>query len=316
MTAAICAYNRPTDHYRMEQFAILLCNAWELLLKARILQLNKNKLASIAVYEQKSLSDGTKGQKRYRKKSRSGNTMTIGLFSAFDRLVNNNAEPIPPVVRANLEAIVEVRDTAVHFIHASSDMLFEAHEVFAAAVGNYLLLLRQWFGMSYDHLGPTFIPISFAGYDLEITAKGSERRLIAFLQMGKKSEVATTSTDFQFGIQVVIEAKKSTSEAAAHYRLTKDANAQTLKLEEEDIRKRFPWTYQQVIARCKDRYSKFLQNKQFNDAMREIKEDANLHHRRLLDREKPDGPGKDFYSTNVFKILDQHWTRKQPELAA
>lgn len=40
--AAIEIYNKPEFRYREEAFSILMLNAWELLLKARILKENKN----------------------------------------------------------------------------------------------------------------------------------------------------------------------------------------------------------------------------------------------------------------------------------
>lgn len=316
LTAAICAFNRPNDPYRIEQFAILLGNAWELLLKARILQLNKNSLSAIAVYEQKRLQGGTLGQKRYRKKSRSGNTMTIGALPAFDRLVNKNAEPVPAVVRENFEAVIEIRDTCVHFVHVSSAVLFEAHEVFTASVSNLLELMREWFDLSYDHLGPTYLPLALAGKDLEVLAKGSEQRLVSFLQQGKRSTAAGESERFHFGLRVTVEAKKSSSQGAAQYRLTRDSTAQSLRLEEEDFRDRFPWTYEQVRSRCKDRYTDFKQNKAFHDAIGIVKQDPTLHHRRLLNKDNPKSSGQDFYSPNIWKVLDKHWRRRAPELAA
>jgi len=43
MLAAIEVYNKPIFEYREETYAILAVNAWELLLKARILQIDNNK---------------------------------------------------------------------------------------------------------------------------------------------------------------------------------------------------------------------------------------------------------------------------------
>ena len=34
-TMAIELYNKPTIHYRVEGFAMFICNAWELMLKAQ-----------------------------------------------------------------------------------------------------------------------------------------------------------------------------------------------------------------------------------------------------------------------------------------
>src|SRR5207253_367635 len=79
--AAIEVYNKPGFKYREETFAILMLNAWELLLKARILRENKNKLRSIEVWETKPTKKGKTG-KPAPKKNRAGNTMTIGVLPA------------------------------------------------------------------------------------------------------------------------------------------------------------------------------------------------------------------------------------------
>lgn len=40
---AIEIYNKPTIRYRIEGFAMFVCNAWELLLKARIITISGEK---------------------------------------------------------------------------------------------------------------------------------------------------------------------------------------------------------------------------------------------------------------------------------
>jgi hypothetical protein len=47
--AAIEIYNKPDFRYREEAFSMLMMNAWELLLKARILKENGNASRSIEV---------------------------------------------------------------------------------------------------------------------------------------------------------------------------------------------------------------------------------------------------------------------------
>jgi hypothetical protein len=56
--SAIEIYNKPSFRYREEIYSILMLNAWELLLKARILKENKNRMRSIQVFERKSTSQG------------------------------------------------------------------------------------------------------------------------------------------------------------------------------------------------------------------------------------------------------------------
>ncbi|MFN3919513.1 MAG: DUF3644 domain-containing protein [Methylohalobius sp.] len=73
MVAAIDVYNKPDFLYRAESFTILALNAWELLLKARWLAQNRNRLSSLYVREGKSSK-----RPRY-KRTRSGSPFTHSL---------------------------------------------------------------------------------------------------------------------------------------------------------------------------------------------------------------------------------------------
>src|SRR3954470_17826163 len=79
--AAIEVYNKPGFKYREETFAILMLNAWELLLKARILKENKNNARPIEVWDAQPTKSGKPGKLAPRK-NRSGNRMTISVMAA------------------------------------------------------------------------------------------------------------------------------------------------------------------------------------------------------------------------------------------
>ena len=150
MLAAIEVYNKPTFEYREEAYSILAVNAWELLLKARILQIDNNKIASIIDYEKRHLGNGRLSTKLYKKKNRTGNDTSIGLFKAFDRLANDYADTINPVVKINLEALTEIRDNAVHFLNKEFELRKKVHEVGTANLKNYVNIVRQWFGIGLN----------------------------------------------------------------------------------------------------------------------------------------------------------------------
>ena len=147
MVAAIEIYNKPAFSYREELFAVLAVNAWELLLKARILQLDGNKLTAITEYEFRTNADGTKSKKRYRKINRSGNHSTISLLTAYDRLLNHYGDKIDPKVRENLIAIIEIRDNSIHFINKDFELKKNIHEIsfghIACAVAVFALFYQQ-----------------------------------------------------------------------------------------------------------------------------------------------------------------------------
>jgi len=58
LISAIEIYNKPTFAYREETFAILALNAWELLLKAKLLEARKNKPSCLYIYQRKQIAKG------------------------------------------------------------------------------------------------------------------------------------------------------------------------------------------------------------------------------------------------------------------
>ncbi len=79
MVSAIEIYNKPDFLYRGETFAILAINSWELLFKAKTLQLNKNKMSSLYVFENKQKQNGEKSKKRVIKKREAVILLPIAL---------------------------------------------------------------------------------------------------------------------------------------------------------------------------------------------------------------------------------------------
>lgn len=142
--AAIEVYNKPDFKYREESFVILLVNAWELLVKAKILKDGKNRLSALYV----------RNGRRY-KKSRTGIPLTVELLWAMKK-VN-----CPLEVTDNLEALVEIRDTAVHFFH-DDDLRYVVYTLGVAALRNYQTLCKSWFSRSLASYNFYIMPIGFS----------------------------------------------------------------------------------------------------------------------------------------------------------
>jgi hypothetical protein len=65
LLSSIEVYNRPTFAYREETFAILALNAWELLLKAKLLEQHKNNAHCLYTLEPKKIKGGKQSKKLY-----------------------------------------------------------------------------------------------------------------------------------------------------------------------------------------------------------------------------------------------------------
>ena len=121
---ALETINRIAIQYRLETFCYLICNAWELLLKAKILD-DKDKIDK----------SGREGQ-------------TLSLRECLKRVMQNEKDPI----RRNIERIVELRDESVHLV--ISQIPREVISLFQAGVINYHRHLKEWFDMSLSDRAP------------------------------------------------------------------------------------------------------------------------------------------------------------------
>jgi len=127
---ALETINRLSIQYRVETFCYLICNAWELLLKAVILE-NEGKQSSI-----------------YYKKQRGKPKRSLSLRDCLNRIMPNQEDP----ERRNIERIAELRDEAVHLVFSRipRDVLC----LFQAGVINYHNCLNKWFGVSLSDRVP------------------------------------------------------------------------------------------------------------------------------------------------------------------
>ncbi|GHV31336.1 hypothetical protein FACS1894177_05690 [Bacteroidia bacterium] len=90
-----------------------------------------------------------------------------------------------------------------------------------------------------------------------------------------------------------------------------DPNGVSVTLSEENIREKFPLSYNEVTSNCRERYSNFIQNANFHAKMKEIKVNTKLHHSRELDPTNKKSPKKSFFSTNIWKELDKCYSVKE-----
>lgn len=143
--SSIEIYNKPDFKYRDQIFAIININSWELLLKAKILKDNNDNLESIYI----PLDNGAF------KKNRSGNPLTIEIIGAMKQL------SLHPTVVANLENLVNIRDTAIHFYNDDT-LSYIVYTLGVASLRNYHKLMKDWFGRSLLEYNFYILPLAFA----------------------------------------------------------------------------------------------------------------------------------------------------------
>ena len=106
-------YNKPTVKYRIEGFSFFICNAWELMLKAHLLNLNKN-----IYYDD--------------------NKRTFDLSKVIKAIYTDVKQPL----RINLEKIIELRNTSTHFITEEYEYIYIP--LFISCVDNFCTQIKRF----------------------------------------------------------------------------------------------------------------------------------------------------------------------------
>jgi hypothetical protein len=152
---ALETINRLSITYRVETFTYLVCNAWELLLKARI------------------LADSGDKTSIYYAQEPSKEARTLSLRDCMKR-VFKDGDP----VRLNIERVEELRDDATHLV--ISQIPKDILGLFQACVLNYHKLANEWFGISLSKrvpVGMMTIVYDFGPDEVDLSNRTLRRRL-------------------------------------------------------------------------------------------------------------------------------------------
>jgi len=314
--AAIEVYNKPSFTYREENFAILMINAWELLLKGRLLQNNDNKLKCLYILEYKMNANGLKSKRKYPKSNRSGNAMTIGLNRAVELMKHDATNPLPDEVAANIVLLEEIRDNAIHFHNHHMGVSARLQEIGTASLKNFMQLAIVWFEIDFTEYNFFLMPISFQ-HEADIVQSFSIlpvrqqiANLMEFLAVTRKKFAKTGEGDFNIALRLETRFVKAASPDSIKVQVTKEVGAAKIEISEEDMLKKHPLPYDALISRLKTRYSDFKVNKKFHHWMSQLKTQPQFCRIRLLDPTKPDGTRKSFFSESLIPEFDKIYTRK------
>jgi hypothetical protein len=313
LVGAIEIYNKPHFRYREESFSILALNAWELLLKARLLALSGNQPRVLFVYERRPLKSGKPGQKLYLKRNRSNNCETLSLGKTIVALEKRGSAP-DAAVRRNLEALAEIRDNAVHYVAAGPLLAKQVWEIGTAAVMNFLRLAKEWFERDLSNCQIYLMPIGFVAppKDGTIVVTADEANLVKFISNMVEAESAPEDAPFQVALTLHLNLKRSTAPGASKVAITSDPDATQLTLSEEDFKARYPWDYKDLTDRLRARYTDFKATDRYHALRRPLMKDQRYCLARFLDPGNENSARKDFYSPNILSEFDKAYTRATP----
>jgi predicted HTH transcriptional regulator len=93
-------------------------------------------------------------------------------------------------------------------------------------------------------------------------------------------------------------------------RVTDDSTAPVVRLEEQDVKKRYPLDYKTLTKNLYARYRDFKANQKYHKLRKQFMKNKKFCFTRQLDPDNPKSAKKDFYSPAIYKKFDQHYNKK------
>lgn len=175
---AIEIYNKPTIKYRVEGFAFFICNAWELMLKAHMI----NTFGKESIYY------------------KDNNNRTITLENCINKIFTNNKSPL----RLNLEKIITLRNTSTHFITEEYEMVYVP--LFQSCILNFNEKMLEFHSIDMTSIIPqNFLTLSVSMKSLdesEIIAKYPEELSKKMLDTKNDLEDISINNNEKFAIKI------------------------------------------------------------------------------------------------------------------
>lgn len=310
--SAIELYNKPDFRYREEIFAILMCAAWELLLKAKVLKDCGEDFDSIVAY--RNQPDPVTGVvSRVPKTNRSKNLMTLGLDLMAARALEGKLDGYSKECLANTHLLIELRDNAVHLVNSDLALSEKVLAIGTASLKNYMSLATRWFAVDFSKYNFFLMPMSFF-HGFEIAAANSVtptteqcQRFVDFLASVDTDADPAAEHHILLSIETRVVRGKGAEGVAVRW--TADPAAPAMNVREESLLERYPYDTADLVKKLRERYIDFKLGKNFQKYITPLQSEPKYCRKRLYNPKNPKSGHKNFFSPEVFKVFDLHYTR-------
>jgi hypothetical protein len=110
-------------------------------------------------------------------------------------------------------------------------------------------------------------------------------------------------------VSVIIGKRGKKSIQDFEVKITDNPNAPAVRLEEEDMLKKYPLDYKTLTSNLLSRYKDFKRDNKYHKLKRDFKKNKKLCLIRYLDPKNPKSPKKSFYSKAIYKEFDKYYKK-------
>lgn len=217
-------YNKPTIKYRIEGFSFFICNAWELMLKAEMI----NREQSIYYKDNPN--------------------RTLSLENVIEQIFPDKHGNL----RKNLLQIIELRNTSTHFITEDYEHIYAP--LFQACVANFILKIQEFHNVDITQfIAQNFLTLSVRIDELteeQIKAKYSPEMAERLLNETQKisDSIESSNADYARPVETRFYITRNKKEADLFVNIDKNADTTVKTLREvKNPNDLYPLTTKDVV---------------------------------------------------------------------
>lgn len=313
--SAIEIYNKPDFKYREETFSILMINAWELVLKAKKIKDNNNNIKVIYAKQNIPKKIGGKSKRWKYKLNKRGYKITLGLEQLISEF--ENSPNIDKRCLENIELLNNIRNSAIHLINKDSELCNIVFEIGSANLKNYIEFIIENFNKNLSKYNFYLMPLSFYNdYEIVDNLKIQDTSLKSKL----KRDLLVLNSQYKSGpnekYSILLSTKVSFTQGDTRIITTKLGKTKNdsdfvINLSDDEIDKRYPLSFNELVKILRKRYSNFKQDKTFNELNKKFRVNVKNAYQRFLNNKEKTGTCRWQYSSNILNDFDKYYIKSR-----
>lgn len=302
--SALEIYNKPIFNYREESFSILMVNAFELLFKAKIIKDNKEDLKSIYVYYYPKKKNGSVSKQKSIKRNRINQPFTKDINNCMSELF----DLLSPNLINNINLLIEIRDNSIHLLN-NGFIKNRLYEVTAGSIRNYIKLFNDWFPEIDTTKYNFFItPLNFdntlINFDVA-SLNTAQRSFLSYMDIASAS--SNENDHYELFVKVNVKFEKTNKNDAILIKYANEGKKLNVELTEDMFKEMYPFDFNQIIAKIKDKQPGIKIDPRFNKIKKEMQKNEHCCKARYLDFVNKKGTHKVYYNSNfVTEFLKRY----------
>lgn len=311
--SAIEIYNKPDFKYREETFSILMINSWELVLKAEMIKEANNNFKVIYIKEFIPKKQGGKSKKWKYKTNKSGYLMTLGIEQIIHHFENTGG--IDKRCLENIQVLNNIRNCAIHLLNKDRELCNIVYEIGSANLKNYIQFLIESFNKDLSKYNFYLMPLSFYN-DYEIvdnlkiqdtSFKDKLKKDILILNSKYKSG---PNEKYNILLATKVVFTKGDSKIGVSFNKQGQDSDFTINLTDDEIDKRYPLSYDDLVSLMRKRFVDFKKDKRFNTINAKLRQKNKNAYQRFLNNKEKKGTCRWQYNDSILNDFEKYYKKK------